>query len=1127
MPIDIASGTVTLDYQDFLLPGAVDLVLDRHYSTGLHLNAPSQLGKGWTARYFATLARTADRFEFVTPTGVTEVVYDPDDAVRRGGRAIKYGAFLEIVQQDRYYVVQQWDGETGAVWRYRFGIGALGEPVQLVSIEDVTGQALDVAWDEAGRIKSVRQRTEGSDLLFSHGDFGLITSVTLRTRDGRGMPLARYEYDAESRLVTAYDPLNTASHFEYDSQGRIRREITKDSAVFTYRYDPQGRCVKTTGLSRYDEKRLRFAIETRITYVTDSYNNTYVFEYLPSGQITRQTDPLGGQQLTEYDEYGRIVTRSNAVGATVRYTYDVRGNVAAVEDALGVVTRFTYNEDHLILDNVDPSGMVWRRTYDRSNRLVQLLDPAGAAWSILRDDSTGVVDVFNPLGHRAREVYVYGLLVERSDWLGNVTRFGHDPFGRVTERQDPTGQVTRFRHDVFGNQIEVTLPDGVTLRTQYDHVGNLTSFSDGVGNTHKFRYGPCSRLLESTDPVGATVRYEWGTEPGRLDRIVNEKGETYSIGRDELGRIVEEVGFDGRVLKFGYDAAGRCVQRVNGNDESIKQTYDLVGRLTERRLSTGGVEQFAYDSHGWLVAASDRDESLVLIRDHYGRVTRETQSDAWVDTTYNAVGDTVSIRTSFGHQLLYEVDPNGMVRAVRTEHGEVEFRRDALGQEVERSSRGIFHLEQQFDTVGRLVDQQLYNGPGYGIEQSRGGGAGRLVWNRRYEYNRAGNTHAIFDSAFGSSTLTYDSAGRLLTVSRQSGSSERFDFDISGNITRMRIDGLPPEDVLLTYGPGNRLERRGAVSCEYDKQGRLIRRVESLEQGREVVWTYEWDALDRLVAVVRPDGVRWLYRYDPLGRRVEKISGTSRTRFVWDKSVLIHELEEGDWHRGTTWVFDLIGFSPICRLKHGNFYEVFNDHSGSPAWLVDETHPVGRGHSGTAWGDFSGINEGRNGYPFGFQGQYYDKESSLYYNWFRYYDASAGRYISQDTFGIAGSINFYFYAPNPFDWYDPFGLVSCRAQAAQNLRDMGLEGVTLAGASYNRGRGHLQRAGFNHVETTATGRQVFQNSRTGARVFFDSGAALVGNQRPHWHITDAAGNSYDRSGRVVPPGSQSAHIPAG
>ena|GEM_PF-5163089 len=109
-------------------------------------------------------------------------------------------------------------------------------------------------------------------------------------------------------------------------------------------------------------------------------------------------------------------------------------------------------------------------------------------------------------------------------------------------------------------------------------------------------------------------------------------------------------------------------------------------------------------------------------------------------------------------------------------------------------------------------------------------------------------------------------------------------------------------------------------------------------------------------------------------------------------------------------------------------YAIHTDHLGTPRYLSNSNASIIWRWQSDAFGstladeDPDGDGQ-RFVFNLRFPGQYFDGESGLYYNYFRYYDPSIGRYITSDPIGLNAGVNTYAYVEsNPINFFDSFGL---------------------------------------------------------------------------------------------------------
>ncbi len=213
-------------------------------------------------------------------------------------------------------------------------------------------------------------------------------------------------------------------------------------------------------------------------------------------------------------------------------------------------------------------------------------------------------------------------------------------------------------------------------------------------------------------------------------------------------------------------------------------------------------------------------------------------------------------------------------------------------------------------------------------------------------------------------------------------------------------------------------------------------------------WTNRWDAENRLIEMEAlssvPDGAKkkLVFGYDWQGRRISKTVSnwvssawalSESKRFAYDGWNLMAVLSGTNLLQSFVWGTDLSGTMQGAGGVGGlvafndttNVHFVAYDGNGNVTRLV-------KGSDGTTSGNYefgafgepmrvTGTASKIN--PFRFSTKYTDDESDLLYYGYRYYNQSAGRWLSRDPIEELGGVNLYQFVGNdPMNAWDYLGL---------------------------------------------------------------------------------------------------------
>jgi RHS repeat-associated protein len=939
---------------------------------------------------------------------------------------------------------------------------------QLASATDSFGRTLLFSTNANGLVLSIAD-TMGTIASYTYGADNQLLSVTYADNSA-----LHFTYDNNLRLTTVTDALgNVRESHQYDDQGRaITSESQGGVEHYSFDYVSESETDVTDALGHvskyfFDTSKSRNVV-TRIEGLCScgSGPQAQTWTYDNSLNVISTTNSLN--QITSYtfDAQGNELTMTDTAGTTTK-TYNQFGEVLTITDALGAVTSITYNDQGTPLSITDPLNHTTTYNSNSLGQLVSVTDARGKITSFAYDHGNLVTST-NSLGHASQFAYdARGRLQTATNALGHDTAFAYDLIGRPVQVTAPDGSVMSYEYDQLGRRSAVTDAKGNRSTFAYDGAYRLISQTDAAGQTTTFGYNAMSNLISVTDTLSRTTNYEYddfdrplktifppatpgGTrlfESVSYDAIGNVKQRTDTAERvtsfvyDDANRLIQTTDANSKTTGFEYDALSRMTALVDALGQRYRFNYDSVGRLKHLRHGAS-VMSFTYDAAGNRKHRTDYNGVITVYRydalnrlktvtypdattvnytyDKLSRLQTATNENGTINFDYNKMNRLTSVTDVFGEEVDYHYDPNGN-RTKLSLNAIVlaTYRYDEINRLTKLLDAIGAAFTYDYDLASRMTQQKAPNGvkKNYqydGIDRVTrlldSKGAATLA-DRQYQYNPANQITQIAEPAI-TRNYSYDTLDRLVATSYSSSSqpNENYAYDAVGNRTSSHLSAS------YNYQPFNRLSNTSSASYSYDANGNLISK---LEAGGTTL--YSWDLENRLKQVTLPNGTTVAYKYDALGRRIQRNpSAGISTNFIYDGQDVIKDINSD----GST--VDYLNGPGIdnklrvtdSRLSTGPLY-FLQDHLGSTTKLTNSAGAVVEQSSYDSFGKAANSSLTRYSYT----GRERDPDTGLMYYRARWYDPETGRFISEDPIGLAGGINQYAYVGNnPQNGTDPTGL---------------------------------------------------------------------------------------------------------
>lgn len=1064
--ISYSIGAERVNHSDFFLP-KVGFNFSRQYNSQMDEFDGSMIGARWMMPFSNIIVQNLNGYFFIDSNGRKHQL--PESIVYEGYVVPYEGFIVEPLENGDLLL------NFGSDWNFHFHSFNGGQHYHLVQqLNEKTEEKVVLEYlllEQVAYLQAIdfQLKSGKHKVKFAFNEQVKIIAAFV---DEQPEPLSRYEYDQQGNLIKAIDQNGHSRSYEYNEAHQLTRYTDRTGRGQNIRYESTD--VKAKAIAEWVDDgsfktRLEWHPRLRQVAVYDAYDipTYYYFDLDGFTYRTRLAD--GRERWFSRDSQKRITRQIDFAGLETEQIYNEQGQLIKIVQPNGGIIHFAYDEEGNLSETKDPEGNIWKKEYDADGNVTKEINPLGHTTQYKYNNDNQIVEITDARGGSKKIQYNdLGQMVSYSDCSGKESAWKYDEEGTLTEQQSADAQQVKYIYSTQGKdkgQLQAIIyPDGLKEQFEHDQEGRLLKHTDTKGLVTQYRYNATGLLEQRIDANRHQIGYQWDKQ-GRIQKLINQNHAEYLFGYNRFGQLVHEQAFDGEEKHYSYNENGQLLQIRQPNiltqfgyhpDGSIaSKTYTHV------QTSHSQTEEFEYNLNNQLSQATNKESQINFYRNPLGQLVREHQHykvphltplTAVLRYEYDELGNLsktirpdgqVQTNLTYGSGHIYGIAFN--------QQDMVAFQRDDLHRETVRILANGLIQTKNYNEVGLLSSQiirpeQETPNP---IQQPK------HQAERHYQYDRNYLLTQVEDSRLGQLNYQYDAIGRLIK-SQGPQLTESFAFDPAGNL----IDPIATQSSQVK---NNLITQYQGKHYKYDAQGNV---VETTHAGKTLKLT--WDNLNRLIQSDN-NGQVTTYGYDVFGRRLYKHSPieNSLTLFGWDGDLMIWESQQSSNEQAQYtkhYVYEPNSFVPLLQTGYAGFiklietpdyskfqtepYSVYKDpvwktetrknkaalekvtfyhcdQVGIPQTLSNELGECIWEIKQDTWGTALELNASDNLLEqtnIRFQGQYYDSETGLHYNRYRYYEPHSARYVSKDPIGLEGGVNNSGFVLNPLQWVDRMGL---------------------------------------------------------------------------------------------------------